>query len=271
VELRLGSPQQRTILVMLLLREGAAATLDDLIRGMWGDDPPRSAALTVRTYISRLRRILCDAGPDGARLDSVGGGYVLHTPRDAVDVSRFVQHTALGAEAAGRGDWLTTVAEQSAALKLWRDEPLAGAVGPYVERQRLHLRQLAAAARVDLLGAMVGLGRYGEALPELTTMAAAQPLWEDVQGLLMTTLYGIGRVAEALEQYQKTRRALINELGIEPGRRLRTVHQRILAGDPPDSVVSRPGLAATPQQPRRLPAPHRAGNMVRLSRRRVLG
>jgi DNA-binding SARP family transcriptional activator len=51
-ELDLGSQQQRTTLAMLLLREGAVATLDELIDGMWGDEPPRSAVTTIRTYVS---------------------------------------------------------------------------------------------------------------------------------------------------------------------------------------------------------------------------
>ncbi|MEU5942496.1 AfsR/SARP family transcriptional regulator [Micromonospora sp. NPDC047548] len=231
-ELNLGSPQQRTILVMLLLREGAVATLGELIEGMWGYEPPRSAVTTVRTYMSRLRRVLSELSPDApARIDSVYGGYILHTTREMIDVNRFSRHTARGAEAAGRNDWGTARAELNAALELWRGQPLAGTFGPYVAGQRLRLQQLVAAARVDFLRAMVGLGRYGEVLPELTSMAAADPLREDVQGLLMTALHGSGRVAEALQHYQKTRRALIDDLGLEPGVQLRAIHQSILAGE----------------------------------------
>src|SRR5258705_10246040 len=98
-ELNLGSPQQRTILVMLLLREGAVATLEELIEGMWGYEPPRSAVTTVRTYMSRLRRVLNDIGPGApARIDSVYGGYVLHTSREMIDVNRFSRHTVRGAD-----------------------------------------------------------------------------------------------------------------------------------------------------------------------------
>src|ERR1700749_3672617 len=90
VELDLGAPQQRTILVMLLLHEGAVVPLDELIEGLWGDEPPRSAVATVRTYISRLRGALADSGAaPTTRVDSVAGGYVLHTAREAVDVTRF--------------------------------------------------------------------------------------------------------------------------------------------------------------------------------------
>src|SRR5882762_135742 len=108
VELDLGAPQQRAILVMLLLREGAVVTLDELAEGLWGETPPRTALTTIRTYISRLRGVLCGPSARGAiRVDSVPGGYVLHTSRDTVDVTRFGRHVARGSEAAGRGDWAT--------------------------------------------------------------------------------------------------------------------------------------------------------------------
>lgn len=270
VELDLGAPQQRTVLAMLLLREGAVATLGELIEGLWGEEPPRSAVASVRTYMSRLRGVFDDAGAGlDTWVNSVRGGYVLYNPHDAVDAFRFRRHTARGAEAVRRGDWPTAVAEQGAALKLWSGQPLAGAIGPYVEGQRLRLRQLAAGARVDLFRAMIGLGRYGEALPELAAMAAAHPLREDVQGLLMTALYGSGRVAEALQRYQETRRALIDELGVEPGVHLSDVHRRILAGHP--ALVAPVSRASVPAgRPARRLAPHRVRSHVRLFPRRAL-
>ncbi|MCO6752764.1 winged helix-turn-helix domain-containing protein, partial [Streptomyces sp. IpFD-1.1] len=53
-----GSPQQRAVLVALLLREGRRVSVDELIDAVWGGVPPRSAAQTIRTYVHRLRRAL---------------------------------------------------------------------------------------------------------------------------------------------------------------------------------------------------------------------
>jgi len=254
-ELDLGSRQQRTTLAMLLLREGTVATLDELISGMWGYEPPRSAVTTIRTYVSRLRGILDRADADsGTRLHSVGGGYTLETSVDALDVSRFRRHTTRAAEAARRADWSTAAAEQATALKLWRGQPLAGTIGPYADGQRIRLQQLGTAARIDFLSAQVNLGLHREVLPELSAMAAAHPLWEDVQALFMTALYGGGRVGEALEHYRKARRALVDDLGIEPGVRMRTVHQRILASDPSlTTVPPGPVTVLTGRNPSRPP------------------
>jgi DNA-binding SARP family transcriptional activator len=270
LEIDLGSRQQRTTLAMLLLREGAVATLDELIDGMWGDEPPRSAVTTIRTYVSRLRAVLDDARA-AARLDSVRGGYTLQLPADALDVTRFRRHTTRAAEAARRADWRTVVAEQTAALQLWCGQPLAGSFGPYADGQRTRLQQLGMAARIDLLAAQVELGVYAEILPELTAMADAHPLWEDVQALHMTALYGSGRAAEALEQYQRARRTLVDELGIEPGVRLRTVHQRILASDPSLAAASAaPVVTSINRDSLRTAVVLRGRHHARISRLRIV-
>ncbi|GIE81756.1 hypothetical protein Aph02nite_77060 [Actinoplanes philippinensis] len=267
-EIDLGSPQQRTTLAMLLLNERAVATLDELIKGMWGDQPPRSAGTTIRTYISRLRAVL----GAGSRLVSIGGGYALDVPPEALDLARFQRHTARGAVAARCGDHDAAAREQTAALALWHGQPLAGTSGPYAGWQQSRLQQLVDTARVDLLTAQLALGRHREVLPEAVAMAAANPLWEDAQTLTMQALYGSGRIAEALEHYRRVRRNLLDELGLEPGPRMRDVHRRILAGDP--SLAPAPPAATAPAPARRRPVRRtlssRAGtHLARTSLRRV--
>ncbi|MFD5797336.1 winged helix-turn-helix domain-containing protein, partial [Streptomyces diastatochromogenes] len=56
--LNTGSPQQRALLAALLLREGRTATAAELIDALWGDEPPSQALAALRTYASRLRKIL---------------------------------------------------------------------------------------------------------------------------------------------------------------------------------------------------------------------
>src|SRR6201996_1857758 len=75
-ELDLGAPQQRSVLAALLLAEGRQVPIGALIDGLWAADPPRTAAGTVRTYVSRLRRGLGPA-PGAGLIESAGGGYRL--------------------------------------------------------------------------------------------------------------------------------------------------------------------------------------------------
>lgn len=269
-EIELGSPQQRTTLAMLLLREGSVVALDDLITGMWGEEPPRSAVTTIRTYVSRLRSAFDRAGAaHETRLVSVNGGYILHTPRSGVDLFRFTGHTGRAVDAARRDDWWQAASERQAAVDLLTGQPLAGAFGPYVSRQRVRLEQLVTTARIDLLQSRINLGLHREVLPELIAMAAEHPLWEDVQALFMTALAGSGRVAEALEHYQRARRVLRTDLGIEPGMALRRAHREILAGNVTLSPVPAPVALLTRPRPESVTVLRRR-HQVRLSRRRLV-
>jgi class 3 adenylate cyclase len=60
----------------------------------------------------------------------------------------------------------------------------------------------------------------------------------------MLALYRSGRQAEALDAYQRARNTLVDELGIEPGRELRALHQAILNQDPELDLPSEPGPSA---------------------------
>src|SRR5207244_10393662 len=74
-------------------------------------------------------------------------------------------------------------------------------------------------------------GRHSELVGELEALVQEQPLRERLRAQLLLALYRAGRQAEALEAYQAARTALVEQLGIEPGRPLRELHQAILRQD----------------------------------------
>lgn len=52
----LGGPMQRAVLALLILAPNRVVSTDELVRGLWGDDPPaRAAADTARTWSARPR------------------------------------------------------------------------------------------------------------------------------------------------------------------------------------------------------------------------
>ena len=63
----------------------------------------------------------------------------------------------------------------------------------------------------------------------------------------MLALYRCDRQSEALQAYQEARRLLVEELGLEPSRRLRDLEQAILRQDP-TLDLGRPG-PAVPESP----------------------
>ncbi|MFF8426443.1 BTAD domain-containing putative transcriptional regulator [Streptomyces sp. NPDC016566] len=250
--LNTGSPQQRALLAALLLREGRTATAAELIDALWGAEPPSQALAALRTYASRLRKIL-----DPGVLASESGGYAVRgLGEGALDVA-VAQDLATEAEKArSAGDLRQAREVLNRALALWDGEPLAGVPGPYADAQRVRLEEW----RLQLLESRLDMdleqGCHAEAVSELTALTAAHPLRERLRELLMLALYRSGRQAEALAVYADTRRLLAEELGVDPRPGLRELQQRILQADEALAEPSTPATepAVVPVRPAQLPA-----------------
>ncbi|MFI8515756.1 AfsR/SARP family transcriptional regulator [Streptomyces sp. NPDC085460] len=244
-----GSPQQRALLAALLLREGRTATAAELIDALWGEEPPSQALAALRTYASRLRKVL---GPEV--LVSESGGYALRTT--GLDLTRARALAADAEKLRAGGERTAARARLAEALDLWDGEVLASVPGPYADTQRTRLEEW----RLTLLETRVDvdleIGAHAEAVSELTALTAAHPLRERLRELLMLALYRGGRQAEALAVYADTRRLLADELGVDPTPELSRLQQRILQGD---TELARPveeqAPAAAPlARPAQLPA-----------------
>jgi DNA-binding SARP family transcriptional activator len=228
-ELDLGSPQQKAVLAVLLLQGGRWVSMAQLVDALWGDDPPGSAHQTVRTYVSRLRRLL---SPEASwpLISTVSSGYVLRVRPEDVDLTVFQEWLAAAQEARGRGDAAAECLRLG--LALWDGEALAGISGAFARRQRGHLRRLYLDALVDLLSLEVGLRPPGVVTGLLVSAMMQFPLDERIRRLLMLVLYRSGQRAEALSVYQDTQEVLAQELGLDPGLPLQELYLRILRDDP---------------------------------------
>ncbi|MDX3585109.1 MULTISPECIES: AfsR/SARP family transcriptional regulator [Streptomyces] len=247
-----GSPQQRALLAALLLREGRTATASELIDALWGDDPPSQALAAVRTYASRLRKVL-----PGVLVSESGGYAVRALSGGALDLA-VAQELATDAEKAkNSGDLCHARRLLNKALGLWDGEVLANVPGPYAETQRARLDEWRLQLVETRLDMDLEQGCHAEAVSELTALTAAHPLRERLRELQMLALYRSGRQAEALAVYADTRRLLADELGVDPRPGLRDLQQRILQADPglaePSAPIA-PEPAAAPVRPAQLPA-----------------
>ncbi|APY87737.1 AfsR family transcriptional regulator [Streptomyces alfalfae] len=250
-QLPTGSPQQRALLAALLLREGRTATASELIDALWGEEPPSQALAAVRTYASRLRKVL----PAGV-LVSESGGYSVQVADGALDLAAAEDLWAAAEKSRGAGDLCQARTLVNRALALWHGEPLAGVPGPYADTQRTRLEEW----RLQLIETRLDMdleqGCHAEAVSELTALTAAHPLRERLRELLMLALYRSGRQAEALAVYADTRRLLADELGVDPRPGLKELQQRILQADPalaePSAAAAEPATAVV--RPAQLPA-----------------
>jgi WD40 repeat protein/DNA-binding SARP family transcriptional activator len=215
--LPLGGAKQKALLAMLGLEANQTVTADRLIEGLWGEAPPPSAAKMVQNYVWRLRKVLADDG--GAEILTHGRGYELRIDPELVDVSRVER----------------LVAEGSAreALALFHGAPLGDLAGePFAPAEIRRLEELRERAAELAIDADLTAGRHREVLGELDALLAANPWRERLHAQRMLALYRCGRQADALEAYREARRALVEEVGIEPGPELRKLHEAILRQDP---------------------------------------
>ncbi|GAA2123844.1 AfsR/SARP family transcriptional regulator [Streptomyces synnematoformans] len=248
--INIGPPQQRTVLAALLLTSGHHATTHDLVDAIWGQDPPRDAVGTVRTYVSRLRKAL---GPDADLIRGQAGGYVLRPGAGAVsDTAVAEEAVALADAAAERGETEKARSLLREALGLWDGEPLAGLPGAFAETERARLTEWRLSLLERRLALDIEAHDYAEAISELTALTAAYPLRERFRELLMLSLSRSGRQAEALAVYTDSRRLLIDELGVEPGPKLAELQHRILRGG--EQPVAPVAATTTRLSPAQLPA-----------------
>ncbi|MBB2947194.1 DNA-binding SARP family transcriptional activator [Actinoplanes lutulentus] len=235
-ELDLGTPQQRAVLATLVLREGRQATLEALIDAVWGDDPPRTSALTLRTYVSRLRQVL---GADV--IVTAGGGYLLRLEPGTLDLADFTAAVAQARASRDPGEAAQLLHE---AESLWQGPALADVPGSYAAAQRVRLERERQTASEERLALDVASDRAGVAVTELTALVEEHPLDENLSGLYMLGLSRTGRQAAAIAEYGRIRDLLADELGLDPGAALRDIHQRILVGELSPVLQAAGSLAA---------------------------
>lgn len=239
----IGSAKQRALLAFLALHPQRLLTYDVLIDGLWGHDPPDETVKALRFHVSRLRGILRQAD-DADRLRTRPGGYQLVLAEDAVDALRFERAIAGARLARSEGATPDTVSRAlHDALDLWVGPAFADINGePFVVGERRRLEELRLAATEDYFAAELAAGRHAETVGELERMVDRHPLRERLWELLITALYRSGRQADALAAYQRVRRILAVELGIEPSAPLRQLEHKVLVQDA--------GLAAPSTSPR---------------------
>ena len=220
----IAGSKQRALLALLVLRANEVVRSELLIDELWGEHPPRNAAGSLQTHVSRLRKAL---GAD--TIASREWGYVLRADPADIDVRRFEGLVSEAESLAAR----PRAAKLAEALALWRGPPLADLVNePALHDDIARLEELRLSTLERRIDADLEAGRTSELVGELETLVAKQPLREHLRWLLILALYRAGRQAEALEVYRETRRVLTEELGLEPSPALKELEQAILRQDP---------------------------------------
>jgi DNA-binding SARP family transcriptional activator/Tfp pilus assembly protein PilF len=230
-EVVLQGGRQRVLLAALLVHAGRVVPADTLAELVWDGRPPAGAAVTLRSHVMRLRRAL---GPEaGGRVVARYPGYLINAGQEEVDLLRFTHLCQQGGAAVKAGAWQRASEVVGEALGLWRGTPLVDIPSGLLHTEQVSgLEELWLQAEEWRVDAGLHLGGHAELVSGLQSLAARHPLRERFHAQLMLALYRCGRQAEALSAYQHARRVMVEELGTEPGPRLRELHQQMLSADP---------------------------------------
>jgi DNA-binding SARP family transcriptional activator/ABC-type branched-subunit amino acid transport system substrate-binding protein/streptogramin lyase len=222
--------KQRELLAILLVHASEIVSSDRLIDDLWADEPPATALKTLQALVSRLRS---DLGAAGDALETHGYGYRLVVEPERLDAKAFCARAEEGRRALARGEPAEAAQKLRASLALWRGPALVEfRYQNFAQNEIARLEELRLAAREERIAADLELGRHQEVVVELEELVREHPLRERPRAQLMLARYRAGRQAEALATYDEGRRALAEELGLEPSEALQQLQRQILSHDP---------------------------------------
>jgi predicted ATPase/DNA-binding SARP family transcriptional activator len=222
-----AASKERAVLELLALRAGAAVSEAALIEGVWGEAPPATAAKTLHTMVSRLRR-----RPPGLPIVRDGTGYRLQVEAQSVDVHRFEALARRGRAALADAAYDEAIRSLSAAVALWRGSPLADIAGGAGAADVARLEHVRCEVEEDLVAAQLGGCPELISIGHVERLVRSYPLRERRWGQLMLALYRDGRRAEALRAFQQARQVLAEATGLAPGPDLVALERAILDDDP---------------------------------------
>ncbi|MBB5960096.1 DNA-binding SARP family transcriptional activator [Saccharothrix tamanrassetensis] len=260
----LKGPRHRAVLARLLVAKGRVVPVSWLVDDLW-EDPPVGAVGAIQSFVFTLRRALEPDRPPrtpSGLLVTAAPGYALHAG-DAVDAVRFEAAVESARDLLAAGDAGSALSVLDDALALWRGpaySEFAEEAWARGEVARLdELRLLAVERRAE---AVLALGRPAEAAAGLEAHVAGRPWREDAWRLLALALYRSGRQADALGALRRAKRALADELGVDPGPELRRLEADILGHAP--HLSGEPVRAPVPQVGFDHPFVGRAAEVARL-------
>jgi DNA-binding SARP family transcriptional activator len=233
-----GSPVEirgvllRSLVAILALSVGRPLPSELLIERLWEQRQPENPRATLHSAIARLRRVLGDSA-----ITREQAAYGLAVDASDVDALAMLSYfTAAEAEP----DTELRRQQLVQGLELW-GEPLDGEFVDWLqqrERRRLQERYLTAIEqRIDL---DLQEGRHDKVCTELQELADHHPLRESLWSRLVLALAGSGRRAEALAMYDRARRYLAEELGVNPGDELSQAFTSALTAEGPNEVAAVP-------------------------------
>lgn len=231
--LTVGPLKQRALLAYLLLHSNQVVPAGRLIEALWGAEPPRTAKQSLQNSIGGLRKLISATGAFGkTSITTRPPGYMLKINPQTIDVHEFLRLRSIARAAFADRRYEDAARLLGGALSCWRGPALSDLVEAGINWPVInYLEDMRLTALEDRIDADLRLGRHSDLAGELAQLVAMTPLRERLWERLIIALYMTDRQADALSAYRDCRRILIEELGIEPNRRLCELERAILTQD----------------------------------------
>lgn len=227
---RFPGRQGRLVFAMLAAEHDRPVSRDELAEELWREGLPSAWEASIRAIVSKLRRVLGDAAPDASRmLKGAFGFYQLRLPPDAwidIEAAADAIHRA---EALLRADRAEEACGWALAARAIARRPfLPGSEGPWATRTRRQLRDVSLRSVEALAEIWIRVGDPGLAAADAEEALRLEPFRESAHRALIRAHVASGNRAEALRAYERCRRLLTDQLGVDPSPQTEAVYLEAL-------------------------------------------
>jgi basic membrane lipoprotein Med (substrate-binding protein (PBP1-ABC) superfamily)/DNA-binding SARP family transcriptional activator len=225
----LGPRKQRSLFALLLINHNRVVSSDRILDELWGEEAEgKENALWV--YVSRLRSALDDLTQEPI-LVTRDHGYSLVIEPELLDAYEFERLAKQGSNLL-QADPEAAATDLAAALAMWKGHALEEfTYDEFARSEIVRLEELRTVCLENRIAADLKRGLSGELIGELERLVDERPLDERPVSQLMLAQYRSGRQADALRCFERYRRGLGEELGLEPSPELRRLEEQILLHD----------------------------------------
>ena len=221
--------QAVTLLKYLVTHLGRAVPREALIECLWpdADESQGRGRLKVTVYFMRRQLRAADISED--TLETVDKAYVLRHDKVWVDSQAFERLIAEGSMLQDQQRLDEALHCYEEAFRLYRGDYMQEDIYAdwcAAERERLHELHLEMLARMADCHAKHG--HYAKAAQVCRTALVRDPCRENFHHALMEHLARLGHVDQAVAQYERCKRVLAQELGVEPLPEMQLLYQQIV-------------------------------------------
>ena len=230
--LLLRGNKRRALLATLLLRAGRTVPAEVLADRMWGratEGKDRRGALQV--HVARLRALFTENLGSPFVLGE-DGGYRVELLDEECDLLRLRALVRAARNAGREGDHRTCTDLYARSLELWRGPVLVDVPGRTLHEEEVApLTEELLDAAEEGCAAALARGENERVAVRTRDITADHPEREPLARMRMAALHRCGRRSEALRVYERTRAALAERRGAEPGDDLCSLYRAVLLDD----------------------------------------